>query len=303
MLYRIENGAFVPAEDALAAGRGPVLGLCALAQAEAVFAALGLPAVLLDELLAGRAARYESHEGFDLLRLAVLDGKKLALSERPAAIYLDASRLLIFSDSSALRQELDGFVQQAEEPSLDEVLHFLFKQLTMEDSGRLDSMEAAILSLEDHLLEDRQTGGCAREIAALRRRLFTLKSYYEQFYDILDGIMENRNHFFGKDALVRFRIFAGKLDRLGRRTANLRDYTTQVRESYQAQVDIELNKIMKLFTVITAIVAPLTLITGWYGMNFAVPEYSWRFGYLWALGLSVAVVALCTVYFKKHHWF
>ena len=83
-----------------------------------------------------------------------------------------------------------------------------------------------------------------RDYRAVDPALGTLDDFRRLVGDLHARGMENRNHFFGKDALVRFRIFAGKLDRLGRRTANLRDYTTQVRESYQAQVDIELNKIM-----------------------------------------------------------
>ena len=38
---------------------------------------------------------------------------------------------------------------------------------------------------------------------------------------------------------------------------HLRDYVTQVREAYQAQIDIEQNKIMKIFTVLTAVFLPL----------------------------------------------
>ena len=41
---------------------------------------------------------------------------------------------------------------------------------------------------------------------------------------------------------------------------------------YQAQIDIEQNNLMKFFTVVTSIFAPLTLITGWYGMNLKLPE-------------------------------
>ena len=68
---------------------------------------------------------------------------------------------------------------------------------------------------------------------------------------------------------------------------NLRDYVTQVREAYQAQIDINLNKVMKIFTVITSIFLPLTLIVGWYGMNLKMPEYSWVYGYPFVIGLIV----------------
>jgi magnesium transporter len=84
---------------------------------------------------------------------------------------------------------------------------------------------------------------------------------------------------------------------------NSRDYVSQVREAYQAQVDIDQNTIMKVFTVITSIFLPLTLLVGWYGMNLRMPEFSWDYGYPFVILLSVIVVSLCVVFFKKKKWF
>ena len=83
----------------------------------------------------------------------------------------------------------------------------------------------------------------------------------------------------------------------------LREFLTQVREAYQSQIDIEQNQIMKIFTVITAIFLPLTLIVGWYGMNFRIPELDWTYGYLYVIGLSVVVCLITYQIIKRNHWF
>jgi magnesium transporter len=68
-------------------------------------------------------------------------------------------------------------------------------------------------------------------------------------------------------------------------------------------LDIRLNNIMKIFTVLSAVFLPLTLITGWYGMNFtAMPELTWRYGYLYVLILAAAVALICIGIFKRRHW-
>lgn len=60
----------------------------------------------------------------------------------------------------------------------------------------------------------------------------------------------------------------------------LREYATQICSEYQAQVDIVQNRVMKLLTIVTTIFMPLSLIAGWYGMNFSnMPELQWTYGY------------------------
>jgi magnesium transporter len=60
---------------------------------------------------------------------------------------------------------------------------------------------------------------------------------------------------------------------------------------------------MTLLTVITSIFLPLTLIAGWYGMNFRyMPELNWKFGYPAVFLLSVIIVIACIRYFRKKKW-
>ena len=48
---------------------------------------------------------------------------------------------------------------------------------------------------------------------------------------------------------------------------------------------------------------PLTLITGWYGMNFEyMKELHWKYGYPLLFGISVLVVGILCIIFKKKKW-
>ena len=82
------------------------------------------------------------------------------------------------------------------------------------------------------------------------------------------------------------------------RTVHLLEYATQVRDAYQSHVNAQQNKNMEFLTVISTIFFPQTLITGWYGMNFQnMPEL--KEGYPGVIALSVIVVIVCIIFFKR----
>ena len=90
---------------------------------------------------------------------------------------------------------------------------------------------------------------------------------------------------------------------LFRASRSLRESVAQLREAYQSQLSIQQNDLMKIFTVVTAVFLPLTLLVGWYGMNFVgMPELHWKYGYPAVILVSVGIVAALVIYFKKKKW-
>ena len=70
------------------------------------------------------------------------------------------------------------------------------------------------------------------------------------------------------------------------------------------QINIEQNRIIKLFSVVSVVLMPPTLVGTIYGMNFAnMPELSLEFGYPLALVAMLASAILPYLYFKRRGWF
>lgn len=91
-----------------------------------------------------------------------------------------------------------------------------------------------------------------------------------------------------------------RLGRLRNEAQLLREYCLQVRELFQAEIDIRQNRIMKILTIVTTIFLPLSLLAGWYGMNFTgMPELTWKYGYPAVIAVSILVVAVCLWIMKK----
>ena len=140
--------------------------------------------------------------------------------------------------------------------------------------------------------------GIARS-AGIRKLLV----HYEQIIDMTQELEENENGFFNEDNLRYIHLFMNLMARRYDSAVSLREHTMQVRDLYNAQLEVRQNRTMTLLTVVTTIFMPLTLIAGWYGMNFRyMPELEWRYGYLAVFVLSVAVIVYCLRLFKRKKW-
>lgn len=77
-----------------------------------------------------------------------------------------------------------------------------------------------------------------------------------------------------------------------------------IQDAYATFLDQKLNNTMKLFTIITTIFFPLTIIVGWYGMNFQnMPELAWKYGYLYVAVLSFVIVIVLALIGKFRKWY
>lgn len=268
--------------------------------------ALGLQGLLLHHVDESAANRFEERRGYDCLLLNIPD-KTDAVQAPPinVDIYFN-KRLLVFVHDpcdavDALRALLDSDDPQGR-PTFENALSIFMHLLTRNDSDELEDIEESIAALEDEIAENRQENYLST-ISTLRKTLLKKKRYFESLVDALDDMTKSESEYLSADQLRGMRAIEDRAERQYHSVINLRDYVTQVREAYQAQIDISLNNTMRLFTVVTTIFLPLTLITGWYGMNLRMPEYDFPYTYPIMLLLSIAVVIGCILYFRRRRWF
>ena len=164
------------------------------------------------------------------------------------------------------------------------------------DLEMLVQFEKKLMELEENV-HSGHTEKFQPDIMAIRRDLLVLRGYYDEIMDVGKALEENENRYFSKKHLKYFGTISDRAERLMNKTSHLLEYAGQVHDAYQAKVDARQNSNMQFLTVISTIFFPLTLITGWYGMNFQnMPEL--ERGYPGVILLSVVVVVSCIVVFK-----
>ena len=93
------------------------------------------------------------------------------------------------------------------------------------------------------------------------------------------------------------------IDSLDSHTAFLFDKINFLMDAVVGFININQNKIIRIFSVASVALLPPTLIASVYGMNFrAMPELDWAWGYPFALGLMLVSVAAPLIYFRRKGW-
>ena len=93
------------------------------------------------------------------------------------------------------------------------------------------------------------------------------------------------------------------IDSLDSHTAFLFDKINFLMDATVGFININQNKIIKIFSVASVALLPPTLIASVYGMNFKMmPELDWAMGYPYALGLMIASAVVPMWYFRKRGW-
>lgn len=221
---------------------------------------------------------------------------------------LTGGKLIFIDDTdyvSGLTASLEAFEPNRGDSPLS-FLSALMEYMIKDDMPFLQEYEDRLEELEDIVTGEKENDDVdfEKSILSMRKDLSAFEMYYEQLSDIGDTIQQWAAETDDTKSDLLFEIYGNKVKRLSSLVASLKEYSVQLRELRQSRIDIRQNQIMQLLTIITTIFMPLTLITGWYGMNFRnMPELSAPYAYGCVIAISVLVVIVEIILFKKKKWF
>ena len=141
--------------------------------------------------------------------------------------------------------------------------------------------------------------------------LIQIKDLQEKVTIIRQNIMEKQRvisnilkcDFFPDDLQPRLTMIIKDINSLFEYTKFGFDRLDYLQDTFLGLVNIEQNKIIKIFTVVNVIFLPPTLIASMYGMNFDfMPELHWQYGYLFSVGLMIAFTLIVLLIFKLKKW-
>lgn len=186
----------------------------------------------------------------------------------------------------------------------EKLIYAFFDSLIQPDTQFLERTGFEISELEEDVINNDTDKDFNADILDIKKMLLIKHNFYEQLLDITEEFEEDDNDIFPEADLRYLGNLNTRITRLREDVDTLNNMVVHLQDAYQSTLDLKMNNTMKILTVLTTVFFPLTIIVGWYGMNFdSMVEFHWKFGYLYVIGLSVAVVAVFWILARKKKWF
>ena len=234
----------------------------------------------------------------------IMNRDNLLGRDQKFAFALDERGMVFIDEHGTAKKIIDTIAETKRwrEPSLEHFIYDFLEQLISRDFPIIEKFETELDKIEDKILSG-DTDDALTRVNQIRTIVRRFLIHYEQLTDMVQELEENENGFFSEENLRYIHLFMNRIDRYHDTAMTLRDHAIQVRDLYREQLEVRQNRTVTLLTVVTTIFMPLTLIVGWYGMNFTnMPELDSPLGYPLVIVASVVVIVGMLIFFKKKKW-
>ena len=162
-----------------------------------------------------------------------------------------------------------------------------------EEMDRLE--EEAILGVGDNLM---------RPILAIKRDLSALRRVVIPQRDVVGRLARREFAIISNEMAYRFRDVYDHLVRYSDEATMFQDRVTGILEGYLSAISNRLNQVMKVLTVVSTIVLPMTVLTGLWGMNVPLPRFAGTdpAQFWWVVGIMVAITIGMLAIFRWKRW-
>ena len=168
----------------------------------------------------------------------------------------------------------------------------------------LDDFDDALERLEDEIFALKNPDNAIlEEIQQLKRSLLRLRRNSSKQLNILYRISHGEFPLIDQQMLPFYRDIYDHMVRVTDLAESYRDLISGALDSYLSVVSNRTNDIMRVLTIFSAIMLPLTFIAGVYGMNFDnLPELHWQYSYFVVIGVMILVAGAMLAFFWRKGW-
>ncbi len=194
------------------------------------------------------------------------------------------------------------FVNTRNFPTGFHVLVALMETRVEKDADLIEDTTDMITELSTHInASDHVDEEILIQIKNLQEKVTILRQNIMDKQRVISNLL--KCDFFPEELQPRLTMVIKDINSLFEYTRFGFDRLDYLQDTFLGLVNIEQNKIIKIFTVVNVIFLPPTLIASMYGMNFKnMPELDWQLGYPFSIGLMVVFTLIVLLIFRLKKW-
>lgn len=184
----------------------------------------------------------------------------------------------------------------------DFLFHIIVDDIVDNYTPLLDALDAAIDRLEDEVFQEPSQETMHR-ILQLKKNIMTIRRIAMYQREMLHRLSRGEFALITPDEMIYYRNVYDHLVRMADMTDSYRDVVSGLLDAYLSVTSNRLSQVMKVLTIISTIFLPLSVITGFFGMNFEfIPGLHWEHGHTIATLLMIAVAVGMLWWFRYKKW-
>jgi len=246
---------------------------------------------------------------FCLLNMLYFNEKDSSVEIEQISIVLGKNFVISFQEDdkrdvfNPLRERLKVNNTKIRQNGADFLFYSLIDMIVDNYFVVMEKLGDKIEGLEEDIVRSTNTRSLAR-INMLRKEMIILKRSVAPVRELVNGILRSDSELVEERTEKYFKDVYDHIIQANDLAENYRDMMMNLHDLYISNVNLKMNEVMKVMTVVTCLLAPATVIGGIFGMNFEIiPLLHNKWGFFISVGLMLFIPLAMIRVFKKRGWF
>lgn len=265
-----------------------------------------------DILSAGQRAKMDDTENviFALLPMLYYNEGTGQVESEQVSIVLGKDFVISFQEDpmrdvfDPIRERIRSGQPKLRRGTADYLVYSLIDIIVDSYFSIIEKINERIERLEDKLLLQQKEQATLAKLSILRREVMVMKRSVHPVRDLVHGFIKSNSDLLEEEHEKYYKDVLDHIIQANEYVENHRDMMMNLQDLSMSQLNMRMNEVMKVFTLLATLMAPATVIGGIFGMNFdVIPLAHQKDGFYITVALMLAIPLLMLIYFKRKGWF
>lgn len=282
------------------------------AEVESICNHFGIHYLITEDILSvGQRPKMDDIDGllFCVLNMLYFNEKESAVETEQISIVLGKNFVISFQEDAhrdvfnPLRDRLRFGASKLRQSGPDFLFYALIDMIVDNYYVVMEKLGEKIELLEEDIVRQANKRSLAK-INILRKEMIVLKRSIAPVREMVSGILRSDSELIEEKTEKYFKDVYDHIVQANDLAENYRDMIMNLQDLYLSNVNLKMNEVMKVMTIVTCLLAPATVIGGIFGMNFEIIPLSHnRLGFFIAVGIMFIVPIWMVIIFRRRGWF